>query len=595
MSEAGTHFGGRAPSELPGTALWPGAYACLGDLLADAFVQFKSETALIEVRRKKEGERLTFLDTWKATRPVGATLEAHGVGPGARMAILMSNQPRWLIGASAAFLRGATVMPLDYKLSGEEQAALLAHGRPTALLIEYGLWRRLPAEGWEVPLVIVSEAPAGADLRGGVRWEDLDGASFTRVPQARDDIACLVYSSGTGGTPKGCLLTHGNYLAQWEALARLYPMVPGDRFFSILPTNHAIDFMTGFIGPFACGGTVVHQRTLRPEFLRSTLRDYAITHMALVPRLLDALKEGLEDRLDDGPDWKKQAFSALTRLNASLTWRKPRPELSRTLLKPVHDAFGGKMKLLFAGGAFVPADLTQFFYDLGLPVVVGYGLTEACTVVTVNDLKPFRADSVGPPVHGVQLRLHAADAEGVGEVQVRGPTVFAGYLDAPELTAAAFTEDGWLKTGDLGRLDGAGHLHLVGRAKNLVVTAGGKNVYPEDVEIAFRDVDCEELAITAANFVWPKRTMQDEQLIAVVRHPSGLPAALLAELERHNRRLPEHKRVAAVLPWPSEFPVTASLKLKRGVLAEQIRETASPQALIPLGEGAVRLDVGGRS
>ena len=583
MSAGATHFGGRQPSDLPGTALYPGAYDSLGDLLADAFVQFKSELALLEMRRKNVGEELTYLDAWRAVRPLARWLQDQGLGADDRLAIVMTNQPRWLLGASAAFLRGMTVVPVDYKLTGEEQAALLAHARPQVLLVEYGLWRRMPA--LDVPHVLISEAPEGAELGEATRWEDIaDGeADFERVSRSRDDVACLVYSSGTGGTPKGCQLTHGNYLAQWEALAGLYPMVPGDRFFSILPTNHAIDFMTGFIGPFACGGTVVHQRTLRPEFLRSTLRDQGITHMAIVPRLLEALREGLEERLDEGPEWKKSAFSALTQLNARLTWRGPRPEVSRRLLKPVHDAFGGRMKLLFAGGAFVPPDLAQYFYDLGLPVVIGYGLTEACTVVTVNDLKPFRADSVGPPVDGVEVRIHEAGPDGVGEVFVRGPTVFAGYLDAPELTAEAFTEDGWLRTGDLGWLDGAGHLHLVGRARNMVVTDGGKNVYPEDVEIAFREVDCEELAVTAANFVWPRNELTGEQLILVVRSEEGLTSALLDELTRRNRRLPEHKRVSAVLLWDQEFPMTASLKLKRRALAEQLRDARSRDDLVPLG------------
>ena len=582
MSASAQSFAGRVPSDLPGTALWPGAYASIGDLLADAFVQFKSETALIEVRRKTEGGRWTYLDAWRDTGPLGALFEAHDLGAGSRVAILMSNQPRWLIGASAAFLRGLTIMPLDYKLSGDEQAALLGHGNPAALIVEYGLWRRLPPI--DVPLVIISEAPEGADLGGALRWEDLEGETFTRIAQSREDVACLVYSSGTGGTPKGCLLTHNNYLSQWESLARLYPMVPGDRFFSILPTNHAIDFMTGFIGPFACGGTVVHQRTLRPEFLRSTLRDYAITHMALVPRLLEALREGIENRLTDGPDWKKSAFSALTQVNASLTWKKPWPALSRRLLKPIHEAFGGHMKLMFAGGAFVPPDLSQFFYDLGLPVVVGYGLTEACTVVTVNDLKPFRADSVGPPVFGVDVRIAMPDREGVGEVQIKGPTVFKGYLNEPELTAASFTDDGWLKTGDLGHLDGAGHLHLVGRSKNMIVTAGGKNVYPEDVEIGFRSITSDEYAVTAANFVWPKRTMSEEALMLVVRAEDGLSEGLWREILACNRRLPEHKRVQSVLVWEEEFPVTASLKLKRGVLAERIRAQLEPGAAHPLSE-----------
>ncbi|MFK7930803.1 MAG: AMP-binding protein [Myxococcota bacterium] len=576
---------GRQPSELPGTALWPDAYGCLGDLLADALVQFKSEIALIEATRKRESRRLTYLDAWKATWGPGSWLQDHDLGADHRLAILMTNQPTWLIGACSAFLRGMTLVPLDYKLSGPEQASLLAHAKPQVLLVEYGLWRRLPEV--QAEHVWVTEAPEDADLKGAIRFESLTAkAPFERVPRVRDDIACIVYSSGTGGTPKGCQLTHRNYLAQWDSLARLYPMQPGDRFFSLLPTNHAIDFMTGFIGPFACGGTVVHQRTLRPEFLRWTLQEYGITHIALVPRLLVALREGIEAKLDDQPGWRKRAVDLLTRANAAATWRRPHHRLSSRLLKPIHDGFGGKLKLIFSGGAFVPPDLAQFFYDLGLPVVIGYGLTEACTVATVNDLRPFRPDSVGLPVHGVRVRIDAPAADGVGEVHLHGPTVFAGYLDAPELTAAAFTHDGWLKTGDLGWVDGAGHLHLVGRSRNMVVTDGGKNVYPEDVEAAFTQVPCEELAITAANFVWPKRSLTGERLIAVVRHEDGLPTATLDALRRHNLRLPEHKRVWGVLPWSQEFPLTASLKLKRNRLAEQLRASATETDVVPLGHGS---------
>lgn len=571
-----------AEPALPAHALWPAAYACLGDLLADAFVQFKSETALIECSRRKERHRLSYLDMWRATRPMGRLLQERGLGAGDRLAILMTNQSRWLIGASAALLRGLTLVPLDYKLSGEEQAELLAHARPGALLVEYGLWRRLPS--LDVPLVIVSEAPEGADLKGALRYEDLPEAEgFDRLPRTRDDIACIVYSSGTGGTPKGCQLTHGNYLAQWQALAGLYPMAPGDRFFSLLPTNHAIDFMTGFLGPLSCGGAVVHQRTLRPEFLRWTLQEYGITHIALVPRLLEALREGLTSKLDDQPAWRRRTLSALIQVNRRLTRDTPRHAISSKLLAPVHQGFGGKLRLIFAGGAFVPPDLAQSFYDLGLPVVIGYGLTEACTVATVNDLRPFRPDSVGPPVQGVKVRIADPGSDGVGQVEVSGPTVFAGYLDAPDLTAEAFTEDGWLRTGDLGFLDGSGHLHLVGRARNMIVTAGGKNVYPEDVEIAFRGLPCEASAVMARNYLWPQRSLTDEELVLVVHAQDGLRPDLIRAIQDANRRLPEHKRIASVLAFDQEFPTTASLKLKRGELAEQIRAKAKPSDLVPLG------------
>ena len=558
------------------------SYDSLGDLLRDAFVQFKSDVALIERSRRKERARYTYLEAKRAIVPVARHLQDEGLAPGDRVAILMTNQSKWLLGASAALVSGATLVPLDYKLTPDEQAALLAHAKPRVLFIEYGIWKRF-SEPPDVPLVIVTEAPKRADVPG--RWETIPAAeTYTHVSRTRDDVACIVYSSGTGGTPKGCLLTHGNYLSQWEALAELYPMTRGDRFFSILPTNHAIDFMTGFIGPFACGGTVVHQRTLRPEFLLDTMKAVGITHMAVVPLLLEAFERRIREQIDEIPPWKRRVFDGLADVNRSLTWKTPRQGLSRRLLKPIHDAFGGELKVLFCGGAFVEASRAEFFYRLGLPVVIGYGLTEACTVVSVNDLKPFRADSVGGPVRGVHIRVVDAESSGVGRVQVRGPTVMKGYLDAPELTEAAFDGD-WLETGDLGWLDASGHLHLVGRSKNMIVTAGGKNVYPEDIEGAFSAIACEELAVFATRYVWPADGLTGETLLAVVRPQEDLQERTwLADLQSANHGLPEHKRIHHVLVWGEPFPRTASMKLKRQVLAESLRSESTPDSARPLLE-----------
>jgi long-chain acyl-CoA synthetase len=254
-------------------------------------------------------------------------------------------------------------------------------------------------------------------------------------------------------------------------------------------------------------------------------------------------------------------------------------------LRPIHAELGGKLRLIFAGGAFIDRDVAQFFYDLGLPVVIGYGLTEASTVVTVNDLEPFRADTVGKPVPGVDVEIRDANELGLGEVWVRGPTVMSGYLDAPELTAEAIV-DGWLRTGDVGYVDVAGHLKLVGRAKNMIVTEGGKNIYPEDIESSFEDLaECEEYCVYAADYVWPSGKLTGEQLVIVLRPEGDAPSdALIEELRRRNRKLPDFKRLAGYVVWNDEFPVTASLKIKRGVLAERLRELARADAIVPLAE-----------
>jgi long-chain acyl-CoA synthetase len=256
------------------------------------------------------------------------------------------------------------------------------------------------------------------------------------------------------------------------------------------------------------------------------------------------------------------------------------------LLKPLHDEFGGKLRLIFAGGAFIDPNTARFFYDLGFPVVIGYGLTEASTVVTVNTLDPFRPDTVGKPVPGVQVEVREPNEFGVGEVWVRGRTVMKGYLEAPELTAEAIV-DGWLRTGDLGIIDAAGHLKLLGRAKNMIVTEGGKNIYPEDIESYFEDMpDCEEYCVFAANYIWPSRSMTGEQLVIVVRPEEGdqPTETLVADLKKRNRRLADFKRLAGYIVYADEFPTTASLKVKRNVLAEKLREHERAQSIVLLGE-----------
>jgi long-chain acyl-CoA synthetase len=568
-----------------------GRLSCVGEALRDALLTFKSNTALIEVDRHRETERLTYSELRRRAERFATHLAGQGFGAGDRCAVLMSNQSKWIVGGVGALWAGAVLVPLDYKLTPEEQLALLAHAKPQVLFTEYPVWRlllKLDLRVLERTRIIVSEAPERADLGPARRYEafvnDAAGppAGFTPRMRSREDVACIVYSSGTSGTPKGCMLTHANYLAQAEVLGRMFPMDEVDRYFSILPTNHAIDFMCGFLLPLMFGGGIVHQRTLRPEFLLPTMRDYEISHIALVPRILKALQTKIEEQLDAREDWQRDAIDRLANLNELATRRAPRHALSRLLLKPVHDKFGGKLRLIFAGGAFVERENAEYFYRLGLPVVIGYGLTEAGTVLTVNDLKPFRADTVGAPVEGVELSLRDQNEDGVGEVWVRGPTVMKGYLEAPELTAEVLV-DGFLRTGDLGSVDAAGHLKLVGRKKNMIVTAGGKNVYPEDIENAFVALEgVEEYCVLAAGYVWPGQSLVGEQLILALRPKAEQPPddALLQRVRALNQKLTEYKRVQGVVVVQEEFPRTASQKIKREALARQLAQSSTRERAV---------------
>jgi long-chain acyl-CoA synthetase len=565
-------------------------YTCLGAALRDALESFAGEVCLIEADRERENCRLTYSQFKQAALPLAGALQEMGLRENDRAAIIMTNQSKWLISAYAIFYVGGVIVPLDYKLTAAEHLQLLSHSRARFLIVEYHLWRAImTAPGFKdlkTEFVLVTEAPPKADLGRAHRWEEAKSNIEARfIMRHREDTACIVYSSGTGGRPKGCVLTHENYLEQCRSLTAWYPFWPGVRYLSILPTNHAIDFMVGFIGPFVCGACVVHLRTLRPEFIREAFTRYKITYMSLVPLVLKNLEKGLKAKFAELPPHRRTALNGLIAINRAFTRRRPNLTLSRQVLPQIHKGFGGELRALFVGGAFMEPATLQFFYDLGIPVANGYGLTEAGTAVTLNDFKPFRADTVGKPLPGMEVKIVNPDAEGIGEVAVRSRTVMSRYLDDPELTAETIV-DGWLMTGDLGRMDRSGHLQLFGRKKNMIVTEGGKNIYPEDVENVFDGLAAKEYCIFASNYLWPKAGLGKEALVMVLRLDQGqqFTDGLRADLTSRNRRLPDFKRVTGYVLWERDFPRTASLKIKRTVLAEEIARQLPERdsAVVPL-------------
>jgi len=299
--------------------------------------------------------------------------------------------------------------------------------------------------------------------------------------------------------------------------------------------------------------------------------------------VLKNLERGLRAKFDALPKAKRVLLDRLISINKAFTRLHPNAALSRALLPQVHRAFGGELKTIIVGGAFMEPSTLQFFYDLGVPVANGYGLTEACTALTVNDLKPFRPDTVGKPLPGVELRVLNPDSDGIGEVAVKSKTVMSHYLDDPELTAETIV-DGWLITGDLGRFDGNGHLQLFGRKNNMIVTEGGKNIYPEDIEAVFDSLPVKEYCVFAANYLWKQKKLGREMLVLVLRlEPNQqFNDALKQDIAARNRTLPDFKRVAGCLIWSQDFPRTASMKIKRTALAEQIGESVERAALVGL-------------
>ncbi|MEZ4704304.1 MAG: AMP-binding protein [Bdellovibrionota bacterium] len=547
-------------------------YTCLGQALYESLMKYKDHRALIEVNRDQSPLEYNYAQTYAQAIHVCKKLQSQGISPQDRVAIIMSNQSAWIFSALGSMFCGATLVPLDYKLTPKEQKQLLQHAQIQALIIEYPLWTRLEKE-WDCSMehvVVVSGAPKDKDVP--CRWEtEVEWEHHIHHPQ-REDVATIVYSSGTGGNPKGCMLTHGNYLSQAQVLGNLFPVGPEDLYFSFIPTNHAIDFMCGFLLPLLSGSQIIHQRTLRPEYFLYTIKTFGVSHMALVPMLLKTLQDRIQEKLSKASVWKQKMMTSLMELNARLTKHRPNYTLSRKLLAPIHNAFGGKLKMVFAGGAFVDAQCVDYFYRLGIPVMIGYGLTEAGTVISVNQLDHFRSDTVGTPIQNTRVRIHQPDAEGLGEIWISGPTVMKGYWNDLQLTQENM-EGEWLKTGDVGKFDGK-HLILKGRRKNMIVTEGGKNVYPEDIESWFEQLEnCEEFCIFSSGYIWDSTAMGKEKLLFVARPKKGVSPELFEQaIKEKNRGLSDYKRVGQWMSWDMDFPRTASMKIKRKELADQIKQ-----------------------
>jgi len=557
-------------------------YTSLGDALFEKLTTHPQHLGLIEANRDKETQRLTYQDIHSQAIHVAKTLQYNQIHAGDHVAIIMTNQARWNISAIGVLYAGGVLVPIDYKLSALEQIELIEHSDAKIVILEFYLFKRIKdaqlLERLNGLKMIVSEAPLKFELQppSHQRWDqNTDHLPFEMIHRRPEDTATVVYSSGTFGTPKGCMMTHQNYLSQAHALSELFPVDQRHTYFSFIPTNHAIDFMCGFFMPLVNQSKTVHQRTLRPEFIAPTIAKYQVTHMALVPLLLNNLRKKLQSQFDGLPFFKSLFLKMCIAINRFFTQRRPNYAVSKILLAPVHKKFGNSLQYIFVGGAFTDPDLAQFFYDLGFSASIGYGLTEAGTVVSVNDLEPFTTTAGKPlAITNVEIRNSTAVLGGChGDIWVSGPTVMKGYFKNDELTQSTII-DGWLDTGDIGILSNDGYLDIVGRKKNMIVTSGGKNIYPEELEKVFSDLNFEAYCVFAGSYLFPEDQDIRDQLVLVAQLSQHQNATLaLPDIQKQNQLLPEHKRIQHVIFWPEDFPQTATMKIKRPALARRIQES----------------------
>lgn len=499
-------------------------------------------------------ERTSYRELRQAVRRAADALVRAGVRPGDRVLIAGANHPAWVIGWFAIVWAGAVAVPVAPDLE-RAQAQNIAHKAELALALldEPALERIGAAVGVRC-----------VDLRS---LADGVGDGVDAAPTTADQPAAVLFTSGTTGDPKGVVLTHGNLVAMVGSLTALFPLRPNDRVLSVLPLHHTFEFTCGLLLPLARGARILYLDELSGDRLGWALREGRITAMVGVPALWQLLERRIRAAASDRGRLAKLAFDGGLALNRELG-KAAGLDLGSLLFGSVHTKLGGNIRLLISGGAALPGDTHQLFAGLGLHLAEGYGLTEAAPVLAVARSGPgSRSGTVGTAIPGVQLRIANPDDAGVGEVLARGANVMQGYFRDPAATAAVIDADGWLHTGDLGRLNHKDELVLSGRAKDVVVTANGENVYLDDVESALGAIaNVEEYALVGLP---DGRGGERLGLLAV---PITDDRSARDALQLAIRALPAHQRPAVVHTIHAPLPRTATRKVQRRVVRDVLSQ-----------------------
>lgn len=544
----------------------------------------RSDHVALQTREGEGYRRLTFAEVGRRVRALTGLLLREGIRPGDRIALCSENRPEWAVAYLAITAAGAAAVPLDSQLGDAEIANVLSHAECRMAIASGKQAPRfldLAARGGPARRVVDLDARRGeGPLLAGAAAE---GTAEALPPVGPDDLASILYTSGTTGTPKGVMLTHANFLGNAESILAFRLVHAGDNLLSVLPLHHAFPFTVQLILLFT-GATITFPASLKGPDLLACMHETGATVLVGVPQLFYLLHRGIFDQIAGRPAAVRLLLRGLLRLSGAL--RPAGVNLGRLCFGPVHRRFGGKLRLLASGGARLDPAIARDFLALGFTLTEGYGLTETAPVVAFNPLDRMRPGSVGIPLPGVEVRIAGPDAEGVGEIAVRGPNVMPGYYRLPEATAEALRE-GWLYTGDLGRLDGDGYLTITGRAKEVIVLSSGKNIYPEELEERYlKSRFIKEICLVPQ--VSDRAGAQVEGLLALVlpdldafraRGVTTIFETVRWDMENIGRELPAFQRPTGLRIVQEGFPRTRLGKIQRHLVQARFRpEMAGPRA-----------------
>jgi|APLak6261679142_1056127.scaffolds.fasta_scaffold00256_5 long-chain acyl-CoA synthetase len=520
----------------------------------------------------EESSRFTFGEVHRYAARVGSALLASGIQHQDRVMILGENRPEWGIAFFGILRAGATAVPVDKEISEHEIVNIARRSEAKICLVTDAMLEKHPgfentlaAAGLSTRVMTFGEAFAGDPLRA-------DGLGPVKKNASPDDVASLLFTSGTTGNPKGVMLTHRNFAALVAKLGGAFDIGVGDGVLSVLPLHHTFEFSAGFLTPFSRGAEVAYLDELTADRIGEVLEGGNITGMVGVPALWQLFHRKITQEMASRPRFVEEALKGLMSINAELRNRQGL-NLGKLLFWPVHRKFGGNIKFLISGGSALPDDVHKAFHALGFTLDEGYGLTEAAPVLTVTHAGHKRLPgTVGKALPGVELKIFEPDAEGIGEVIARGPNVMAGYFQDRQATDAVL-KDGWLHTGDLGRIDPDGHLFLVGRRKDVIIDANGKNVYPDELEELYGvHAHIKELSVVGL----PDENGGEKVACLCVPDYKDRPREeVRREIEDHFRVIsgeqPFYRRVKVLRFWDVELPRTSTRKVKRPLVVEELK------------------------
>jgi long-chain acyl-CoA synthetase len=451
---------------------------------------FGRKTAAQIKNDRDDYDRYSFDEYQRTAKAVAGYLERSRHLRKEDMVVIYSdNRPEWMMAYLGIVYNGLWAVPLDAKLTDLEVKNLLTDCGAKVMFVSKSLYDNLSSEPevmQQIQEFIIFDEIHGIHDRKVRRFRDIvDEGKKIDVkdhPVTEDDVASLIYTSGTTGSPKGVLLTHRNFSHQFRALSRSVPITVEDTELCLLPLHHTFEFSVQLTCLY-CGATITYAESLRPNKMLANIRETGVTIMIGVPLIFEKLYEGIMRNIRALSFPLKPFVMGLFYFTGGLNKVTGNAAGKRIFGFLRKKAGLDGVKYMISGAAPLNYKVAAGFDTLGLTLLNGYGLTESSPVIAVNRLdRKIKNESVGIPIPGVEVKIDNPDSDGQGEILTRSASVMKGYFRNPKATAEVIDSENWLHTGDIGTLDAEGYLHVTGRKKNIIVTPGGKNVYPEEIE-----------------------------------------------------------------------------------------------------------------